>query len=41
VGVVDVIATTAEIITIASCLLGGEWLVRQRRFGAVAISGRA
>jgi hypothetical protein len=41
VGVVDVIATTAELVTIASCLVGSSWLERLRQQGAVAISGRA
>jgi hypothetical protein len=39
VGVVDVIATTGEIVTIASCLVGSQWLERRRHFGTVSVSG--
>ena len=41
VGMVDVIATTAELVTIMSCLVGGGWLERGRHHGRIAVSGRA
>lgn len=41
VGVVDAIATSAEVVAIVSCLIGGGWLGRLRHHGAVAITGRA
>jgi hypothetical protein len=41
VGVVDAIATSAEIVTIVSCLVGGGWMARLHHHGTIAISGRA